>query len=97
MRPQRPSAGRWRWRRRTVEARADEIVAANAMDMEFGREKGLSAAMLDRLMLDEGRIAGIATGLRAVATQDDPVGQVIAEWDMESGLHNRAPCACRWA
>ena len=38
-------------------------------------------------MLDEGRIAGIAAGLRAVAAQDDPVGQVIAEWDMESGLH----------
>src|SRR6056297_477326 len=71
----------------TVEARAAEIVAANAKDMEFGRDKGLSAAMLDRLMLDEGRIAGIATGLRAVAAQDDPVGQVIAEWDMESGLH----------
>jgi glutamate-5-semialdehyde dehydrogenase len=55
--------------------------------MAFGREKGLSAAMLDRLMLDRGRIAGIAAGLRAVAAQDDPVGQVMSEWDMESGLH----------
>jgi glutamate-5-semialdehyde dehydrogenase len=61
----------------TVEARVADIIAANEKDMAFGREKGLSAAMLDRLMLDEGRIAGIASGLRAVAAQDDPVGQVI--------------------
>ncbi len=71
----------------TVEARVAEIVAANEKDMAFGREKGLSAAMLDRLLLDADRIAGIAAGLRAVAAQDDPVGQVISEWDMDSGLH----------
>ncbi|MBF9033597.1 glutamate-5-semialdehyde dehydrogenase [Rhodobacterales bacterium HKCCE2091] len=70
-----------------VEARVDDILAANAKDMEFGREKGLSDAMLDRLMLDKGRIAGIAKGLRDVAAQADPVGAVIAEWDMPSGLH----------
>ncbi|WP_316015676.1 glutamate-5-semialdehyde dehydrogenase [Roseobacter sp. HKCCA0434] len=72
-----------------VDAAIPEIVAANARDMEFGRGKGLSGAMLDRLMLDEGRIGGIAAGLRAVAGQDDPVGAVIAEWDMPSGLHIR--------
>ncbi len=72
-----------------VWARRDEIVAANAKDMEFGRDKGLSAAMLDRLMLDEARIQGICDGLRAVAGQDDPVGQVLAEWDRPSGLHIR--------
>ncbi len=70
-----------------VEARQDEILAANEKDMAFGRDKGLSAAMLDRLKLDAGRIAGITAGLRAVAAQDDPVGAVIAEWDMPSGLH----------
>jgi glutamate-5-semialdehyde dehydrogenase len=42
----------------TVEARVDDIIAANEKDMAFGRDKGLSAAMLDRLMLDRGRIAG---------------------------------------
>src|SRR6056297_1068969 len=73
----------------TVEARAAEIVAANAKDMDYGRDKGLSAAMLDRLMLDEPRIRAIVDGLRAVADQADPVGQVIAEWDMPSGLHIR--------
>ena len=71
------------WQRRA------EIIAANAKDMEFGREKGLSKAMLDRLMLDEGRIQSIVDGLRAVAGQADPVGAVLAEWDMPSGLHIR--------
>ena len=81
-------------KRRALEAAADgvtahmpEILAANAKDMEFGRAKGLSAAMLDRLKLDETRIAGIVAGLRAVAAQDDPVGAVIAEWDRPNGLH----------
>ncbi|MCG6902764.1 MAG: glutamate-5-semialdehyde dehydrogenase [Rhodobacter sp.] len=70
------------------QARAD-IIAANVQDMEYGREKGLTAAMLDRLMLDETRIQGICDGLRAVAAQDDPVGEVLAEWDQPSGLHIR--------
>ncbi len=72
-----------------VWARRDEIIAANAQDMDYGREKGLSPAMLDRLMLDEDRIQGICDGLRAVAAQDDPVGQVIDAWDQPSGLNIR--------
>ena len=67
--------------------RRGDIIAANGQDMEFGRKKGLSAAMMDRLMLDEARIQGMVDGLRAVAGQPDPVGTVIAEWDMPSGLH----------
>ncbi|MCF6305945.1 MAG: glutamate-5-semialdehyde dehydrogenase [Rhodobacteraceae bacterium] len=66
-----------------------EIIAANAKDMEFGCEKGLSDAMMDRLMLDESRIQDIVDGLRAVAAQSDPVGAVLAEWDMPSGLNIR--------
>ena len=69
------------WRRR------DEIIDANAEDLVYGEEKGISPAMMDRLMLDEARIRGIRDGLRAVAEQKDPVGAVIAEWDMPSGLH----------
>jgi glutamate-5-semialdehyde dehydrogenase len=72
-----------------IRARSADIIAANARDMEYGRDKGLSPAMLDRLMLDEARIGGIADGLRAVAAQDDPVGEVIAEWDRPNGLHIR--------
>ena len=70
-----------------VWARRDEILAANAQDMEFGRDKKLSDAMLDRLMLDEERVEGICEGLRAVAAQADPVGEVMAEWDRPNGLH----------
>jgi glutamate-5-semialdehyde dehydrogenase len=67
--------------------RREEIIAANAKDMEFGVAKGLSPSMLDRLRLDDGRIRGIVDGLRAVAEQKDPVGEVIADWDRPTGLH----------
>ena len=71
----------------TVTARLPDILTANAHDMDFGRDKGLSPAMLDRLELTGDRIAAITAGLRAVAAQDDPVGAVIAEWDRPNGLH----------
>lgn len=72
---------------KVVAARCDEILAANAQDMAFGRDKGLSPAMLDRLMLTADRVGAIVEGLRAVADQDDPVGAVMTEWDRPSGLH----------
>ncbi|MBZ0128748.1 MAG: glutamate-5-semialdehyde dehydrogenase [Rhodobacteraceae bacterium] len=65
------------------------IMDANAEDLAYAEEKGLSPAMIDRLMLDEDRIRGIVDSLRAVAEQADPVGEVLAEWDMPSGLHIR--------
>ncbi len=70
-----------------VWANRADIVAANAKDMEYGREKGLSDAMMDRLRLDEDRIQGIVDGLRAVAEQADPVGEVIADWTQPTGLN----------
>ena len=72
-----------------VWARRGAIIDANMEDQAFGAAKGLSAAMMDRLRLDEGRVRGIVDGLRAVAEQKDPVGEVMAEWDMPSGLHIR--------
>ncbi|MGP6086186.1 glutamate-5-semialdehyde dehydrogenase [Antarctobacter jejuensis] len=81
-------------KRQALEAAADAvwerralIIEANAKDLDFGREKGISKAMMDRLMLDEARIEGICTSLRSVAAQDDPVGAVMAEWDRPTGLH----------
>lgn len=65
------------------------IMQANARDLEYGADKGLAPAMIDRLMLDTGRVRGIVDGLRAVAAQDDPVGAVMADWDMPSGLNIR--------
>ena len=69
-----------------VDAATDTILAANADDLASGREKGLSSAMLDRLALDPGRVAGIANALRAVAELPDPVGTEIARWSVPSGL-----------
>ncbi|HLJ20439.1 MAG TPA: glutamate-5-semialdehyde dehydrogenase [Stellaceae bacterium] len=63
-----------------------EILAANARDLdEAGRTK-LSAAVVDRLILDEKRVEGIAQSLEAVAAFPDPVGTVLAEWTRPNGL-----------
>ena len=66
-----------------------DIIDANYKDLVYAEEKQLSPAMIDRLMLDERRIRGIVDGLRSVAGQKDPVGQVLADWNMPSGLNIR--------
>ena len=70
-----------------VQRQSAEIIAANAEDLAFGRDKGLSDPMVDRLMLDSDRIRGICTALRDVAKQTDPVGRELDEWSRPSGLH----------
>ena len=70
-----------------VHAGSADILAANAQDLDFATEKGLSASMIDRLTLDPGRIGAIENGLRAIAEQPDPVGRILSEWDRPSGLH----------
>jgi|TARA_B110000908_G_scaffold4756_1_gene6163 glutamate-5-semialdehyde dehydrogenase len=65
------------------------IIDANAKDLEFGRGKRLSDAMMDRLMLDVERVQAIVDGLRNIAEQADPVGEVIAEWTQPSGINIR--------
>ena len=69
-----------------IRAAAPEILAANADDMAAGRAKGLDAAMLDRLALDEARVEGIAKGVEAVAALPDPIGRELARWTVPSGL-----------
>ena len=59
-----------------LEANAAEIISANEQDVLTGKDNGLDAAMLDRLMLNQGRIRTMAEGLRQVASLPDPVGQV---------------------
>ena len=68
-------------------ANEKNILDANAIDLVNGKEAGLSAAMMDRLALDAGRIRAIAEGVRAVAALPDPVGTIIAKWDRPNGLH----------
>ncbi len=70
-------------------AHAAEIVAANAEDVERARAEGTSEAMVDRLRLDEGRIAKIADAVREVADLPDPVGEVIRGSTLPNGLELR--------
>ncbi len=69
-----------------LEQNAAAIKSANALDMEFGASHGLSSAMLDRLKLDDKRIAGMAKGLREVAALPDPVGRILDERTRPNGL-----------
>jgi glutamate-5-semialdehyde dehydrogenase len=71
---------------KAIRDRADEIIAENAKDMAFAEQKGLNAAMLDRLALDPGRIEAMAAGLETVADLPDPLGRVLAEWERPNGL-----------
>jgi glutamate-5-semialdehyde dehydrogenase len=71
---------------RAIRKRSSEILAANAADMAEAEERGLSGAMLDRLLLDEDRIEGMAAGIEAVAAMHDPLGRVLAEWEQPNGL-----------
>ncbi len=68
-------------------ARKQEIMAANAQDMEAAKARDISKSMLDRLMLNDERIQGMADGITAIAALNDPVGEVIAEWSRPNGLH----------
>lgn len=70
-----------------LEQNRTAILEANAIDMEGGAKAGLSGAMLDRLRLDDKRIAGMARGLREVAALPDPVGRVLDDRTRPNGLH----------
>ncbi len=63
------------------------ILDANQADMLAARNRGLSPAMLDRLMLDDERIEAMASGLESIIELPDPVGRVLAEWDRPNGLN----------
>ncbi|HEV7824717.1 MAG TPA: glutamate-5-semialdehyde dehydrogenase [Mycobacteriales bacterium] len=70
-------------------AHSGDILAANRQDVAAGREAGTPEGMLDRLSLDEGRIAGMAQGLRDVAALPDPVGEVVRGYTLPNGLEVR--------
>ncbi|WAT17228.1 glutamate-5-semialdehyde dehydrogenase [Aurantiacibacter sp. MUD11] len=69
-----------------IRADAAAIIAANAKDMQAGEANGLSAAMLDRLKLDEDRLEGIAAAIENVAGLPDPVGEVIDRSEAPAGM-----------
>jgi len=72
-----------------LEVRVEEILAANERDLELAHEAGIGAALLDRLRLDEPRVAGIASAVRQVAALSDPVGEVIDGHRLANGLDIR--------
>lgn len=69
-----------------LEASALQILSANRLDLESGIHTGTAPAMLDRLRLDEARLASMARGVREVAILADPVGETLREWDRPNGL-----------
>lgn len=69
-----------------IDAAKADILAANAIDLDRAKENGLSGSFLDRLTLNEARLAGISEGIRAIAALKDPVGETIAAWDRPNGL-----------
>ena len=65
----------------------DKIISANKIDMFEGQQKKLSAAMLDRLLINESRLTDISESIMAIGNQEDPIGSTIDEWTQPSGLH----------
>jgi glutamate-5-semialdehyde dehydrogenase len=70
----------------SIRAHAQQILAANGKDMDAARARGLSAAMLDRLQLNDKRVESMASGIEQIAALPDPVGVVAAEWTRPNGL-----------
>lgn len=70
----------------SLRGRTPQLLAANALDLAAGAEKGLSSAMLDRLRLDPARVEAMAAGIEQVATLPDPVGAVMDAWQRPNGI-----------
>jgi len=70
-----------------LERRAADVLEANATDVARAEAAGTTVAVIDRLRLDDGRIASMAAGLRDVAALADPVGQVVEGWTRPNGIH----------
>ena len=71
----------------SIRQAAGGIAEANRRDLVAAEASGLSGAMLDRLMLDDGRIEAMASGIESIVTLPDPVGRVLAEWERPNGLN----------
>jgi glutamate-5-semialdehyde dehydrogenase len=70
-----------------IRGHTDSILAANAIDIDAGRNRKLSSAMLDRLLLDAERVEAMAAGIEAIAELPDPLGRSLADWKRPNGLH----------
>ena len=70
----------------SIKASSVNILEQNKKDLDFGSAKGLSQALMDRLRLNEERIASMISGLEAIASQDDPIGEIMMAWQQPNGL-----------
>ena len=70
----------------SIKASSVNILEQNKKDLDFGSAKGLSQALMDRLLLNEERIASMISGLEAIANQDDPIGEIMMAWQQPNGL-----------
>jgi glutamate-5-semialdehyde dehydrogenase len=70
----------------SIKESAVNILEQNKKDLDFGSSKGLSDALMDRLMLNEDRIVSMVDGLKAIANQDDPIGEIMQAWKQPNGL-----------
>jgi len=74
---------------KAIRAHRADIQAANDLDVQGAKKKGLTSALIDRLVLNTDRIEAMAKGLEDIAALPDPVGRILAEWDRPNGLHIR--------
>ena len=70
----------------SIRENTTKILEQNKKDLDFGASKGLSNALMDRLLLNEERIGSMIDGLEAIANQDDPVGEIMEAWRRPNGL-----------
>jgi len=71
---------------KSIKENTANILENNKKDLDFGKSKGLSDALMDRLLLNEERIASMIVGLEAIANQDDPIGEIMEAWERPNGL-----------
>lgn len=69
-----------------IRSQAEAIIEANGRDMSAARQRGISGALLDRLMLDGERVEAMAAGLETLIGLHDPVGRILEEWERPNGL-----------
>ena len=71
---------------KSIKENTADILENNKKDLDFGKSKGLSDALMDRLLLNEERIDSMVVGLEAIANQDDPIGEIMEAWERPNGL-----------
>ena len=72
-----------------IDAHREEIIAANKKDLDASRAKGMSDALLERMMIDSKRVDGIIESMKIVISQNDPIGEVDAGWNTPGGMNIR--------